>query len=152
MKKIERKLVAFLLGADISDSEFHEAARLLSSSRVQQLIEIAWQTRTRIADEFGPEEVPNPNSRSTVDLLMDVEERLSNLLLHEARLSAAKALDLLWHELNVRRPLASKTSFHRGLRQLLEEIPASVVYAAAQRIRNAIVHQTPKSDWPLEIK
>src|SRR5687768_4063567 len=133
MRKNEKRIVAFLVDPEKTDSDFDEIASLLSSSRVGMFLELAWNIRRQL--DRG-----HPGNDRGFTLEGEVYRKVAELLLEDSRLPKGKAIDLLLKELRYPKPLPERVSFRRAIGILLKDVDGSRLVSAAQRIRNNVLH------------
>jgi len=94
-----------------------------------------------------------PSSASFISTT-DVEDKIERLLIHDAKLPRALAVDRLSSVLqsrfpNIAIPPESRKGFRAWIRKLTTIVPEKELLFLATNVRNQHVHQTP-SDWRLK--
>ena len=137
MKTFEQKLVMILADPQLSDAQFRDAARLLSSEGVHRAIRAAEELRSHMRRLFR-----NSGTDEGDD---ELYERLKKLLLTERRMKSIDALRALARELEFVDQFPAKCTFRKGLKRLLKSADASALLGAAERISD----QKTEHGWPL---
>lgn len=138
MNKFERKLVLLLADPDLSDVQFHEAARLLSSPRIDRCIESAYELRKHMQHLFRT----NGVDEHTAEVISRIQQ-----LLEDVGISKTHAIREIARELDYHLP--SRSSFENGISRLIRATDPRTVLSAAERMRNRVAHGT-KKPWALK--
>ena len=143
MNKLEKKLIAYLIDPDLTDTQFREAAHTLTSGKLHRVIDAAWELRRHMRHLLGGD------SESPLD--EELYDRISALLLREAEMKVPQALDALALELGREERFPAKSSLRGGLIQLLRHgAEPSELLSAASRTKEKKSGLRSKSDWPLK--
>lgn len=139
MKNFEQKLVMLLADPQISDAQFHEAARFLSGGHLYRAIRAAEELRSHMRHLFRAEDEVDD----------ELYSQLREVLLAKSKMKPADALRALAQELDLNERFPSKSSFRQGLTRLLKSGSGSALLSAAERIRERVSNGVGEHAWPL---
>ena len=154
MKNCEKRLIWFLGDPSFSDREFSQLANLFSQpSKMDELLNKAYQLRRDSAKRNRIENHEKFHSLDERQYEDELLNHLSQLLLIEARMKVNTALRAIASTTGYDHPLPPSLSFENGIRRIAEVHSPSAILSAATRIRNQVVHSSPKDPsvaWPLK--
>lgn len=150
--RARRKLLLLLADPDISDEEFQDVARWLSTSEARAAIQSIWRLRRQL-DHDLPSRRPPRMEVHPVFMMQSEEEKvyeeIERLLIIEGGLSVKDALRLLSNAAGFDDLFDPRTSFRRGIERLYNETGGSVLLSLAHQLRNRMASSRGQPDWPL---
>lgn len=108
----------------------------------------------RMTKTMSPERISDVPSDRGVPSSSDTAMKIERLLIHDAGISRAAAVELLSNAIllrypNIRVPAESRKGFHSWIQRLITLVPEKDLLHIATNIRNRWVHDSP-TDWHLK--
>lgn len=149
---LRKQLLLLLSGPDISDRQFDAFCRSLQGDGLPKILSQAQQIRSILSDTSS--DIPSPNkhfaeTRHYGPEVAPVIDEVSKLLISEAHLSKAAAIQALLERLPFGDHLPTRIPFESALVRIADSVGPMQVLNAARAIRNEISHQSSASEWPL---
>ena len=153
MRAAYLKICRLLASSGFREQEIAEFAQAVTHTDPRALIEDVTQLRRLIGESLQGRILDIPSGTSYAPT-SEVEEKIERLLIHDAGLPRALAVERLTSALqsrfpNVIVPPEARKGFRSWIRKLTTIAPEKELLHIATSIRNQMVHDAP-SDWRLK--